>query len=194
MKARIIVGNLRPHYIHSISLEGLRDNEASFSLVHPMAYYTLNNIPQGPKLSLAEVSTKNSANGKTAGTQVKKATVNSSQTKSAGAESDNPEAVGLASSKEATTPAKEVVTFASVKPLLQKYTCLACHNATTRQVGPAYVEVAKRKYSVDEIVELIYNPKPEHWPDYATPMPPMPNVPKADAQKIARYIKSLEVK
>jgi cytochrome c551/c552 len=81
-----------------------------------------------------------------------------------------------------------------VKPLLQKYTCLACHNATTRQVGPAYVEVAKRKYSVDEIVELIYNPKPEHWPDYATPMPPMPNVPKADAQKIARYIKSLEVK
>jgi hypothetical protein len=73
--------------------------------------------PGRTKAFLAEVSTKNSANGKTAGTQVKKAPVNSSQTKSAGAESDNPEAVGLASSKEATTPAKEVVTFASSEAL-----------------------------------------------------------------------------
>ncbi len=189
MKARIIVGNLRPHYIHSINLEGLRDTESSFSLVHPMAYYTLNSIPEGPKLSLTEVSTRNSTIGKPAAAQVKKAPVKSNQAK---AESDNPEAASSTTNKVAASPKKEVVTFASVKPLLQKYTCLACHNATTRQVGPAYVEVAKRKYSVDEIVKLIHNPKPENWPDFATPMPPMPNVPKADAEKIARYIKSLE--
>jgi cytochrome c551/c552 len=191
MKARIIVGNLRPYYIHSINLEGLRDTETSFSLVHPIAYYTLNNIPQGQKLSMTEVSTKNSTGAKNSTSLKKPAAVTSRQTKSKSAENDNPEAASSVNNK-AASPAKTIVTFASVKPLLQKYTCLACHNATTRQVGPAYIEVAKRKYSVDEIVGLIYNPKPEHWPDYSTPMPPMPNVPKADAQKIARYIKSLE--
>ncbi len=189
MKTRIIVSNLRKNYIHSINLEGLRDNESSFSLVHPTAYYTLNNIPEGQKLSITEVSIKNSSSGKPAQTQIKKAPGKSSQ--SGDVASDNPEAASTTINKAAASPAKEVVTFASVKPLLQKYTCLACHNPTTRQVGPAYVEVAKRKYSVDEIVELIHNPKPENWPDFATPMPPMPNVPKADAQKIARYIKSL---
>ena len=59
MKARIIAENLRRHYIHSITLEGIRDKENYFSLVHPTAYYTLNNIPDGKKLSLSEVSTKN---------------------------------------------------------------------------------------------------------------------------------------
>jgi cytochrome c551/c552 len=191
MKARIIVGNLRPHYIHSINLEGLRDTESSFSLVHPTAYYTLNNIPEGSKLSLTDVSTRNSSSGKSAVAQAKKPVIKSNPAK---AESDNPEAASPATKKVTSVSVKDPITFASVKPLLQKYTCLACHNATTRQVGPAYVEVAKRKYSVDEIVELIHNPKPENWPDFATPMPPMPNVPKADAQKIARYIKSLEKK
>jgi cytochrome c1 len=54
------------------------------------------------------------------------------------------------------------------------------------------VDVAKRKYSVAQIMALIRKPKPENWPDHATPMPPMPQVSNADAKKIAEYIKSLE--
>ena len=69
---------------------------------------------------------------------------------------------------------------------------MACHNAKTRQVGPAYVDVAKRKYTNEQIVKLIHNPKPENWPDYATEMPPMPQVPRADALKIAAWINSLD--
>lgn len=61
MKARIIVDNLRPNYIYNITLAGLRERENTFSLVHPTAYYTLNNIPDGRKLSMEEVSTINSA-------------------------------------------------------------------------------------------------------------------------------------
>ena len=41
------------------------------------------------------------------------------------------------------------------------------------------------------VVKLIYNPNPENWPGYATEMPPMPQVPKADALKIAGWINSL---
>ena len=37
-----------------------------------------------------------------------------------------------------------------------------------------------------------HNPKPEHWPEYSTPMPPMPQVSNADATKIAQWIISLK--
>lgn len=189
MKARIIVGNLRKNYIHTITLDGIQEKGTSFSLVHPTAYYTLNNIPEGPKLSMSEVSTKNSAKlAKATATPTKKSTAVKTAV-SEDADADNPNAPKTGA--KATT-ASTAVTYAAVKPLLQKYTCLACHNTNTRQVGPSYIDVAKRRYTVDQIVQLIYNPKPEHWPDYSTPMPPMPQVPRADARKIAQWIKSFE--
>ncbi len=173
LKARLIVNNLRKYYIHTITLAGIRDKENYFNLVHPTAYYTLNNIPEGQKLSMTEVSTINSAKA-AAATDLKKGVAGK---KAATAKS----AVGL----------NAVPTYAEVQPILLKNTCLSCHNATKRQVGPAYVDVAKRKYSVAELIQLICSPKPEHWPDYSTPMPPMPQVPKEEARKIALWIKSL---
>ena len=163
LKARIIVSNLRRNYIHTITVDGIRDQENSFNLVHPTSYYTLNNIPEVEKLAMSEVSTKNSAKA----------------------------AVAKTSSKPATTkPAAP--TYEKVKPLLVKYTCTACHNPDKRQVGPAFKEIAQRGYSIDKMMELIRSPKPENWPGYSTPMAPMSHVPKDDLQKIAQWIKSLE--
>lgn len=79
---------------------------------------------------------------------------------------------------------------AEIKPLMQKYTCFACHKVDARLVGPAYQDVAKKKYSVDKIVSLIAKPQPSNWPGYP-PMAPMTNVPKDDAIKIAKWINSL---
>ena len=79
---------------------------------------------------------------------------------------------------------------AEIKPLMQKYTCFACHKVDARLVGPAYQDVAKKKYSVDKIVSLIAKPQPANWPGYP-PMAPMTNVPKDDAIKIAKWINSL---
>ena len=79
---------------------------------------------------------------------------------------------------------------AEIEGLLKKHICLACHKEDARLVGPAYEEVAKKKYSVDEMVELIYAPKPEHWPGYPA-MAAMKQVPKDDATKIAKWINSL---
>ena len=86
----------------------------------------------------------------------------------------------------------KVPTYAEIEPLLVKSTCTACHQVTKRQVGPAFTDVAKRKYSNEKIVELIYNPQPKNWPEYATPMAPMPQVAKEDALKIAAWINSLK--
>ncbi|MBK1876279.1 c-type cytochrome [Pelagicoccus mobilis] len=81
---------------------------------------------------------------------------------------------------------------AVAQELLMKNTCTACHHADKRVIGPSFSEIAQRDYSPERIVELIYKPEPENWPDYATPMAPMPHVPEAEALAIARYINSLK--
>ena len=93
-----------------------------------------------------------------------------------------------------TTSPTGTYTYAQIKPLLTKYTCVACHNPDKKQVGPGFIDVAKRNYSIDKILQLIKNPQPQNWPGYATPMAPMPQVPAADAKKIAAWINSLAVK
>jgi cytochrome c551/c552 len=95
-----------------------------------------------------------------------------------------------ATAGEATTA--EIVVPEEINELLTKNTCLTCHNANEKVVGPAYVEVAKRDYTAEQIVELIYKPKPSNWPDYQTPMVGLPNVPKEEALKIANWIVSLK--
>ncbi|MGR3810210.1 c-type cytochrome [Jiulongibacter sp. NS-SX5] len=80
----------------------------------------------------------------------------------------------------------------NVQRLLQKNTCLACHNPDKKLVGPAYKEVMKKKkYKPEQIVELIYKPNPKNWPGYP-PMAPMAQVPKNEALIIAKWIASLK--
>jgi cytochrome c551/c552 len=144
--------------------------------VHPVAYYTLNSIPEGQKLSMREVSTKSSASEQKAGT-AKATTITAAKPTAA---------KPTAASKISLDYEKDI------KPLLAKNTCLACHNTDKKQVGLAFRDVARRKYTNKQIVELIHEPKPENWPDYATPMPPMPQVPDAEAIKIATWINTLK--
>jgi len=187
LKARIVVDNLRQYYIHGLRLDGVRSAEGSYSLVHPLAYYTLNNIPQGTKLTVAELSTTNSATKAPAPSTAapKKAAATKAGAKIPAKSVKAGVPVAAAAKPEAAP------TYEMVKGLLTKHTCVACHQANKRQIGPAFSEVAKRGYTNEQIVELIHNPKPQNWPEYATEMPPMPQVPKADALKIAAWINSL---
>jgi cytochrome c551/c552 len=187
LKARLIVNNMRKSFIHTITIDGVRDQEHFYSLVHPTAYYTLNNIPSGAKLVGSGISRRNSA---LAGAPV--ATPTAATAAKTTAAKTTAAAKSATAKKAVTVSVAKAPTYEEVKPLLQKNTCLACHAPTTRVVGPAYSEIAKRNYSVAEILSLIKNPKPEHWPDYSTPMPPMPQVSAADATKIAQWIRSLK--
>ncbi|MFF5379499.1 hypothetical protein [Pedobacter suwonensis] len=182
LKARIIVQNLRQYYIHTLTLDGIRSQDGFYSLIHPVAYYTLNQIPDGNKLSANEVSTRNSATP--VNTPAKKTAVPKATTGKA------PEAKGTSTPAKPAATAK-APTFKEVEGLLTKNTCLACHNQTKRQIGPPFVEIAKRKYSPEKIFQLIHNPQPQNWPGYSTEMPPMPQVTKAEALKIAAWINSL---
>lgn len=174
-KLRIVIENLRPYYVHELNLAGIRSATGSWTLVHPTVYYTLNAIPSGDKLGANDLIKTNS--GKNTASVPSKATK----------ELVSPDGKKSASTSSIATP----VTFESIKPLLQKHTCLACHAQDKKVIGPAFKDIAKRKYSDTKIMELIYNPKPENWPDFATPMAPMPHVPKKDVMQIASYINSL---
>lgn len=193
LKARIVVDGLREHYIHTIRLDGVREKQNFYSLIHPDAYYTLNSIPHGKKLEITELSTKNSSLAAAEKVAPKPADKNITTTKVVNSK-DKVTAKPKASSTkvaEAKAPTK-APTFEEVKGLLTRNTCLACHSPTKKQIGPSFADIAKRKYSNEKIVQLIHNPQPQNWPDYAVAMPPMPQVSKADGLKMAAYINSLK--
>jgi len=165
LSVRLVVDNLTRYYIHEINVPGIRSADEQLPVLHPTAYYTLNNIPEGDKLPASALSTK-----RTSAVVPKQP----------------------APQKPVTKSTTEVLTYEQVKPLLDKNTCSACHQVSKRVVGPAFSDIAKRRYTDKKIVELIYNPQPENWPDYSTPMAPMPQVPKEEAMKIAAWINSLK--
>ncbi len=178
---RVVTDGLRRYYMHHLNISGIRSADTYYSLVHPSAYYTMNNIPEGPKMKLSELTTTRS------GDKQASANVKSTMDLVSPDGKDQPAAAVAATKASGKAP-----TYAEVKPLLARNTCLACHAAEKRVVGPAYKDVAKRKYSDEKIVDLIYHPQPENWPDYATPMAAMPQVPKDEALKIASWINSLD--
>jgi len=85
----------------------------------------------------------------------------------------------------------EAANLSEGEKLIAKNGCTACHAVDTKIVGPAFKDIAKKGYAPDRIVKLIYQPEPSNWPGY-TPMPPMTNVPKDEAEKIAKWITELK--
>ena len=167
LRVRVVVKNMRKHYVHEFTASMVKSKSEKQELLHPTFYYTLNNIPEGTKLLPSQLSVKRTA---------KKVVLKKSPS--------------LATKKPKTvlvTP----LTYDDVLPLLNKNTCIACHNTEKRVIGPSFKAIAKRKYSDEKIVDLIYNPQPKNWPEYATPMAAMPHVDKNEALKIAAWINTL---
>ncbi len=79
---------------------------------------------------------------------------------------------------------------ADVKALLDKNTCTTCHHIERKMVGPSWMMIAAKKYSKKRIIALTKKPEPGNWPGYA-PMAALPNVPKAEMNKIADWLVAL---
>ena len=168
MKVRLVLDNIRQGYIHQVMASGIVNDEGQ-SLLHDISYYTLNEIPTG---DLAKLPLR--ANQPTT-VPVKEIRSNIKKEK-----------IGV--SKDIIVNSKEVAS------LLKKHACLACHAEGSKVIGPAYTDIAKRNYTNEQILALVYEPKPENWPEYATAMASMSHVPKADVLKIAAWINSLNKK
>ena len=165
MRVRLVLDNIRQGYIHQVMASGILNDEGQ-PLLHDVSYYTLNEIPTG---DLAKVPLRASTPTSAPAKEIKSAT--------------KKEKIGA--SKNIAVNSKEVAV------LLKKHACLACHAEGNKVIGPSYTDIAKRNYTNEQILALVYEPKPENWPDYATAMAPMSHVPKADVLKIAAWINSL---
>ena len=163
---RISIDGIRQFYIHEFILKGIL-NEEGDPLLHETAYYTLNEIPAGDKMAINESSAP----------VVEKAAI---------AVVEQPKLV--------VNGKKQIVTEAQALALLKKHTCLACHAKDKKVIGPSYEDIAKRKYSDQQILALVYKPNPQNWPDYATEMAPMSHIPANDVLKIASWINNLGAK
>ena len=163
---RISLDGIRQFYIHEFILKGIL-NEEGEPLLHETAYYTLNEIPAGDKMAINESTAP----------VIEKAAI---------AVVEQP--------KLAVNGKKQVVTDAQAMALLKKHTCLACHAKDKKVIGPSYEDIAKRKYSDQQILALVYKPNPQNWPDYATEMAPMSHIPANDVLKIASWINGLGAK
>ncbi|MBT1701811.1 c-type cytochrome [Chryseosolibacter indicus] len=78
--------------------------------------------------------------------------------------------------------------------LVDQSDCKTCHHATNKIVGPAHAEVAK-KYeftpaNVSMLAGKIIQGGSGNWGDI--PMTPHPDISKADAEKMAMYVLSLD--
>lgn len=163
---RISLDGIRQFYIHEFILKGIL-NEEGEPLLHETAYYTLNQIPAGDKLAMNEST----------------------------APVIEKEAIAVVEQpKLAVNGKKQLVTEAQAMALLKKHTCLACHAKDKKVIGPSYEDIAKRKYSDQQILALVYKPNPQNWPDYATEMAPMSHIPANDVLKIASWINGLGAK
>ncbi len=163
---RISLDGIRQFYIHEFILKGIL-NEEGEPLLHETAYYTLNEIPAGDKMAINESNAP----------VIEKAAI---------AVVEQP--------KLAVNGKKQLVTDAQAMALLKKHTCLACHAKDKKVIGPSYEDIAKRKYSDQQILALVYKPNPQNWPDYATEMAPMSHIPANDVLKIASWINGLGAK
>jgi cytochrome c551/c552 len=194
-RVRIVVDSLREGYIHDIRPEGVRSATGGYPLLHGAAYYTLNAIPQGPKadfpLTMPKPKTAPTETPEDAGVAVNTPDNQMKEARPGGAVNKAKTDEKPKKATEPAKPAKPAINEKEVQALLVKHTCNACHKTAERAVGPAFTEIAKRKYSTSKIVALVHNPQPQNWPDY-TPMAPMSHVPKQDIEKIAVWINSLK--
>jgi len=82
------------------------------------------------------------------------------------------------------------------KALIAKLDCLACHKTDTKLVGPAYTAVAEKypqdQNSVDLLSQKVINGGSGVWGP--VPMAPHPAITLADANKIVKYILTLNSK
>jgi cytochrome c551/c552 len=163
---RISIDGIRQFYIHEFILKGIL-NEEGEPLLHETAYYTLNQIPAGDHLAVNESTAP----------VIEKAAITVTEPP-----------------KLAVNGKKQLVTEAQALALLKKHTCLACHAIDKKVIGPSYEDIAKRKYSDQQILDLVYKPNPQNWPDYATEMAPMSHIPASDVLKIASWINGLGAK
>lgn len=95
---------------------------------------------------------------------------------------------------ESTAPVQAVDVIAQGDALVKASDCKTCHHATNKLIGPAHTEVAKKyeftEANVTYLAKKIIEGGTGVWGEI--PMSPHPDISQIDAEKMARYVLSLD--
>jgi cytochrome c len=108
-------------------------------------------------------------------------------------ESTNTEDYGTPeASSAAATPAVDVI--GQGESLVKASDCKTCHHETNKIIGPSHTDVAKKyeftKANVDYLAKKIIDGGQGVWGE--VPMTAHPDIALVDAEKMARYVLSLD--
>lgn len=108
-------------------------------------------------------------------------------------ESENKEDYGEVDQPAATTVVPDDL-IGQGAALVKKNDCNTCHHVTTQIVGPAHTDVAKKYEFTNENIQLIAERIIKGSTGVWGPvmMTPHPNLSQEDAEKMARYVLSLD--
>lgn len=110
-------------------------------------------------------------------------------------EPKNQEDYGTPQASESSTPqvsASEII--AQGETLMKASDCKTCHHPTNKIIGPAHTDVAKKyeftEANVKMLADKIIKGGFGNWGEM--PMTAHPDISQADAEKMARYVLSLD--
>ncbi|WP_417236985.1 c-type cytochrome [Bizionia paragorgiae] len=78
----------------------------------------------------------------------------------------------------------------SIKVILKRNQCIACHREKDPLVGPSFEQIAKKEYSSQQLLKLIRTPQTSNWPGYP-PMPPVKSITEEEVNNLAIWIMTL---
>ncbi|MFZ5971820.1 MAG: c-type cytochrome [Bacteroidota bacterium] len=109
-------------------------------------------------------------------------------------ESTNQEDYGTPEASTATPEVSAADIIAQGASLVKASDCKTCHHETNKIIGPAHTDVAKKyeftKANVEYLAGKIINGGTGVWGEI--PMSAHPDIAQADAEKMARYVLSLD--
>lgn len=107
---------------------------------------------------------------------------------------DNAATAEKKDSLAAETPAPAVANNEKGLELVAASDCTTCHKINEKNIGPAYVEVAKKyeatEANIDSLASKVINGGQGVWG--TVPMTPHPDISREDAREMVKYVLSLK--
>jgi len=131
-RARLVVEGLRQHYIHEIKASDVLAKEEKVPLLHDFGYYTLNEFPDGDKITniVAKYSPRAKVTqNKTTATTARTASVDKPKT-------------AVNTKTEKLTPEQLQAEISLGKQVFQE-NCSTCHAADQKLIGPTIKEMSQ---------------------------------------------------
>ncbi len=174
MKARLVVEGLRQNYVHEIKASGILSKDEKLPLLHNFGYYTLNEIPDGEKLTnvVAKYSPKSKVQNKVA--TVKTAVI------------DKPQTTAKTGKKgEKLTPEQLAAEVSLGKQVFQE-SCSTCHAVDQKLIGPTIKEMAEiYKGNPNAMIQWIKAPGKKRTGEA---MPAQSHLSERQLKLVAQYI------